>query len=941
MEDEIFEAAENSRINEAYISQPATCAIQISLTILLSSWGICPSVVAGHSSGEIAAAFAAGALPLEICMMLAYHRGRLAVKLRKRFPKRPGGMLAIGAPSNIVERLIKHVTSGIVNVACYNGPNLMTASGDEIAINDLKKMAEAENLFVRQLRVDVAYHSHHMLDIESEYLQALGDLHPQDSEEVSFYSSLTGDLVNTGSLDAQYWARNMTNPVRFAQAMDKLCSVEAGRIDTLIEVGPHSALEAPTRDILKTNAQAGKIIQYYPTLSRNKAGEITMLHLISNLLARGHTPNLSVINSPQGTPRRVLTDLPPYAWAHDKRYWHESRLSQNYRFRKFPYNDLLGSLVDDYNDMEPRWRNVLRPSEVPWLLHHKVQSSTVLPLAGYLAMVIEAAYQRAVLRGSKVTESAIYRFRQVAVDRSLIIAESAEVETSVSFKPVAQGMSSSSEVWDAFCIYSWTEKSGWVEHCRGLISLDLGNGVPNVVDGTAIMAARETQYSDLRAAAEAACTVFVDIPRAYETFTDAGLEFGTLFQNLQEARACPGQCVGIISIPDTTSMMPFKYESDYVVHPTTLDACFHPVFMAASGGNPDSSTLHLPTFFECLSVSHGIGRKPGKNLTAYARIEDSTSPREMCASITVFDPSHPGSWPLIEFEHFVASELQTGEGLTVGKPARGLCYKVQWLPCLNLLQPSQEPSASSSVTSNEQALTQLPHLERASYYYIQEAISILTKEDIQRLQTHYQKLYECFMDFLALGKQNRLPYQSVDWGAATAAERSAFLDEVKLSDNCGRMVHDIGIHLVKILRSETDPMSIMLDNDLLSKFYADFEPLNIANRRSTDWIKLFACQNPLIKIVEIGAGTGGTTHSILQAVGGADGAEALFGSYDFTDISAAFLEKARDRFRSWGDLVRYRYVFSEHLLLYHGFCGGSGLSGRHVLYSRLHREPRR
>ena len=235
-------------------------------------------------------------------------------------------------------------------------------------------------------------------------------------------------------------------------------------------------------------------------------------------------------------------------------------------------------------------------------------------------MIIEAAYQRAVFRNSKVTKSSIYRFSQVAIVRSLIIAESAEVETSVSFKPVAQEISSSSEVWDAFCIYSWKKNSGWVEHCRGLISLHLANGVPNVIDVTAIMAARETHYSDLRAAAEAACTVFVDIPRAYETFADAGLEFGTLFQNVQEARACPGQCVGVISIPDTTAMMPFKYESDYMVHPATLDACFHPVFMAASGGNPDSSSLHLPTFFECLSVSHGIGRKPGENLTAYARV---------------------------------------------------------------------------------------------------------------------------------------------------------------------------------------------------------------------------------------------------------------------------------------------------------------------------------
>ena len=912
IKDELSGALEFSHVNEAYVSQPATCAIQISLVSLLSSWNIRPTAVVGHSSGEIAAAFAAGALSLDACMSLAYHRGRLAVELKKRFPDRSGGMLAIGASSRHVGELIKRVTRGTVTIACFNGPSLITASGDEDAIHDLQKLAEAENLFVRKLRVDVAYHSHHMLDIEHDYMEAVGELTTTNTTEVLFCSSLTGDSIDTHRLDAKYWAQNMTSPVRFVQAIEKMCVLGSEGVDTLVEIGPHSALEAPTRDILKATPGLTKQINYLPTLVRQKDGCLTMLQLVSKLHVRGHTPDLAAVNGHLDTMGTVLKDLPSYPWARDKRYWHESRLSQNYRFRKFPPNDLLGSLVDDSNDMEPRWRNVLRLSEVPWLSHHKVQSSTIMPLAGYLTMVIEAAYQRAILRGGKVTSSSKYLFRQVAVNRTLVIAESMEVETSVTFKPVVQGYSSSSDVWDNFNIYSRADNSGWIEHCRGLISLDLGDKEVNAIDGTDTIAARELHYGELKRAAEVACIVPVDVAKAYETLSKAGLEFGPIFRNLREARAGPGQSVGVVGVPHTGSMMPGEFESNYVVHPATLDACFHPVTMAVQGGTPVSVNLHLPTFLESLSVSHGINKAPDDEMVVYARVEEGTTARDICVSIAVFEPTEQKSDPLIEFKRFIASELESEKTKDSSRLARGLCCNMQWLPCLDLAPVPHNSGIHSQLSTTKAKFTQIQLLERAAYYYIQAAVDSLSPHDIQRFQPHHQKLYESFMDFLALGKRNKLPHQSLDWLAANEAERSTFLAEIKSLDNCGRLVCEIGANIGQILRSQIDPLSIMLKDDLLMNFYTDSDATLLLNQWSTDVVDILARQNPQIKILEIGAGTGGATYSILQALGGENGAKASFASYDFTDVSPAFFEKAKDRFVSWGHRIRYSKLDIEN-----------------------------
>ena len=160
--DELDRDPESSLINSPRISQPATTALQIALVSLLDSWNISPVSVVGHSSGEIAATYAAGALSLTYCMQLAYHRGVFAEALKDRRPDRPGAMLAIGTTPEKLRSMIHAIGSDHIVIACINGPSLVTVSRDADKICQLQSDVESEGLFNRRLKVDVAYHSPHM-----------------------------------------------------------------------------------------------------------------------------------------------------------------------------------------------------------------------------------------------------------------------------------------------------------------------------------------------------------------------------------------------------------------------------------------------------------------------------------------------------------------------------------------------------------------------------------------------------------------------------------------------------------------------------------------------------------------------------------------------------------------------------------------------------------
>lgn len=207
--EELSATADGSRVNDAEISQPLCTALQIGLVDLLHSLGIKPDVVFGYSSGEIAAAYASGALTREDAMKVAYFRGLWSSRIKQcdADVDFQGAMLAAGISALEAQSYLDSIPPelGQVVIACFNSPSSITLSGNLGAINFLQAAIEKDGHFARKLRVDVAYHSPHMQLIADKYREALACVQPRESSTTRFVSSLTGELLTlTATLDAEY-----------------------------------------------------------------------------------------------------------------------------------------------------------------------------------------------------------------------------------------------------------------------------------------------------------------------------------------------------------------------------------------------------------------------------------------------------------------------------------------------------------------------------------------------------------------------------------------------------------------------------------------------------------------------------------------------------------------------------------------------------------------
>lgn len=397
---ELIKEPAESRINEAAISQPCCTAIQIGLVDLLQSWGIRPHVVCGHSSGEIAAAYAASFISGYDALRIAFQRGKCVASLTKQQPEFKGRMLAVGlSATKAHEYILKAApsSSGKVVVACINSPTSVTLSGDEPAIKQVQDDLEGDGIFNRLLQVDIAYHSYHMDVVRDGYIRAMEDLRPLKSNgDVRMISSVTGEEVYDKQMTADYWARNMVSPVRFSEALESSLTLSSEQVkysrtaaDIILEIGPHSALAGPIKQTLKAMGHDFSGVLYHSALVRNLDAVKSTIDMAGGLFACGVRVRFDAINDPCNTSgKTVLTNLPTYNWQHTTSHWNEGRASLQYRQRQFPRHDLLGVTSHDSLPNEPTWRNYVRKSELPWLKGHIIDEQMIFPASGYICMAL-------------------------------------------------------------------------------------------------------------------------------------------------------------------------------------------------------------------------------------------------------------------------------------------------------------------------------------------------------------------------------------------------------------------------------------------------------------------------------------------------------------------------------------------------------------------------
>ncbi|KAL8960531.1 MAG: hypothetical protein Q9183_005447, partial [Haloplaca sp. 2 TL-2023] len=275
--EELQRDAEHTRVNDASISIPICVALQIALVQLLRAWGVVPTAVTSHSSGEISAAYTVGALSMKSAMAVAYHRAMLTAKENRQRTSK-GGMVAVGVGIEKTEKYLAKLTSnGRAVAACINSPSSVTVAGDVCAVQGIEDMLKADGIFARRLRVDTAYHSHHMQNVAGPYSKALCDAQlagekKGESDSIAFSSAVTGGRAFDAEEIAQpaHWVDSMVQPVLFVDAFQDMVlgdfDPSGSSVDVLVEVGPHTALGSSIKEILALPAFNGIQLPYYGCL---------------------------------------------------------------------------------------------------------------------------------------------------------------------------------------------------------------------------------------------------------------------------------------------------------------------------------------------------------------------------------------------------------------------------------------------------------------------------------------------------------------------------------------------------------------------------------------------------------------------------------------------------------------------------------------------------
>ncbi|WP_243644247.1 type I polyketide synthase [Paenibacillus pinisoli] len=523
-----------SRMGETEVAQPANFAIQVALAELWQSWGITPEAIVGHSAGEVAAAYIAGAMSLEEAVRVIYHRSRLQQKTTGQ-----GKMAAVGLSLEEAERRLARA-EGEVSIAAINSPSAVTLVGEPEALKSLTDKLESEGIFCKYLHVSVPYHSHYMEPLQAELLEVLRDLELTQTA-IPLYSTATGRRIEGTELHADYWWRNVREPVCFASAVQDMIRDGYG---VFVEIGPHPVLSSSISELLMKLGRTGHTI---PSLKRGASERRTVLESLGLLYEFGYEINWDALYPG----KKPFVPYPSYPWQR-QRYWHESALSEQDRIG-VPSHPLLGRRLPS---PFPTWEVELDTRRLPFLDDHRIQNAVVFPGAGYVEMGLAATKE---LYGE---EAGVLHTESIAFKKALFIGEGETVKLRLTVDPEAS----------RFSIFSSRDDTEWTLHAEGSVRPYYS----------------EEQAVSLQLLRER-CGNEIAREDCYSHFKTMGLQYGVTFQGISQLWQGRSEALARVQVPNSLSAeLP-----DYRVHPAVLDVCFQ-VMAAALPIDPQASSVYMP-----------------------------------------------------------------------------------------------------------------------------------------------------------------------------------------------------------------------------------------------------------------------------------------------------------------------------------------------------------
>ncbi|WP_204034304.1 type I polyketide synthase, partial [Micromonospora qiuiae] len=369
---EVLTTDTNGLLTRVDVLQPALFAITTGLAKLWAAAGVQPDAVLGHSQGEIGAAYIAGALSLEDAARVVALRGQALRQLAGT-----GTMASVGLTAQqAAKRLTKYPA---VHVAAMNGPSSTVIAGPADEVAAILAECQADGVHARGIDVDYASHTPHMEPLRDQLARVLAQITPEPAH-TTFYSTLSGQPVDTTELVAEYWYQNLRNPVRFQQTVDR--AYRDGHT-IYIEVSPHPVLTTP---VLGTAPDAAAL----PSLRRGQgtAGDLTT----AIVQAHTHGVPISWDSLPADpfprTGNQAVSVLPTYPFEHQT-FWLTAASAGHAGKKPHPLLESVTWLAEQDDTLLLTGR--VDPAAQPWLADHVVESTPLLPATAFLELAVHAA----------------------------------------------------------------------------------------------------------------------------------------------------------------------------------------------------------------------------------------------------------------------------------------------------------------------------------------------------------------------------------------------------------------------------------------------------------------------------------------------------------------------------------------------------------------------
>ncbi len=637
------------------VVQPVLFAVMVALAGLWRACGVEPSVVVGHSQGEIAAAHVAGGLTLEDAARLAVVRSRALVGLMGR-----GGMISVALPEAELGAWLGR-WDGAVSVAAVNGPGATVVSGERAALDGLLGELEAGGVRAREIPVGYASHSAQIEEIRAELLEGSAGIAPV-SGTVPFLSTVTGELLDTAELDGEYWYRNLRETVRFEQVTRVLLG-EGHR--AFVEIGPHPVLSVGLQETVEAALGDPTAAVLAGSLRRGEGGLERFLASLGEVWVRGVEVDWARVFRGSGAAR---VGLPKYAFQRE-RYWLQAPVRAGDMVgagQASAEHPLLSAALEVAEGEGWLFTARLSLQTHAWLADHAVTGVVLLAGTAFVELALRAGAQVGCERVEELTlEAPLVLPEEGGVQVQIALGEPDEGgRRTVSIHSRADSASGSGEeeLWGA---------GAWTRHAGGLL------GVAEVaVEGLAAFA---------EGAWPPAGAVALEIDDLYDGLARAGYDYGPAFQGLRAAWRAGDELYAEVSLPESEQ----QRGASFGVHPALLDAMLHTLAAGmsapgADGGSGEEGASGTPRA-SGVSGSGGAGanlRLPfswgGVSLHATGarsvRVHMSPVGSESIALVAVDETGAP----VVSVDALVLREISPEQLASVQGGARESLFHVEW-----------------------------------------------------------------------------------------------------------------------------------------------------------------------------------------------------------------------------------------------------------------------